>query len=221
MPLENDLLALDWNKEFNAFKIELLKNVRIYRMLMYVFMGSSFILLFLFWIALFITLPAIAYFWYFSYASKEKPPIGILFTVQKKECWHRSRSPFYKADDPESTDTSYTFYLLFPSKIKYTTFKISETGLQKIPTEKIPIHFITNEHIFDSFEEGEQAFFIFTPINDLMAFYKNGKIIPLTYSHTLIDGEVVYISQNIKQETLKNIHRDGFELLKPGEKPPL
>ena len=42
---------------------------------------------------------------------------------------------------------------------------------------------------------------------------------PLLVTSTLTNGKEYKTSISLKQETLKNINRDGFELLKPGKKP--
>ncbi|HSY60773.1 MAG TPA: hypothetical protein VK796_02805 [Cytophaga sp.] len=218
MSLEKELIGLDWKKESASLQTLLSKDLHMYRILMYTCIASSLILLFVFSLALFVTLPAAVYFWYATHKSKKEQPIGIAFTLLKKECWSRPRSPFYE-DDPDSIDDSYTFYLFIPDATNYKSYTISETGLKEYPADKIAKHFIVYDYIFDTFKEGQQMFFIFSPSNDLIAFYLNGKIMPLLVTSNLADGEEYKTSISLKQETLRNINRDGFELLKPGEKP--
>ena len=218
MSLEKELSNLDWKKEYAALQTLLSKDLHMYRILMYTFIASSLILLFVYSLALIITLPATGYFWFATHKSKREQSIGILFTLLKKECWSRPRSPFYK-EDPDSIDDSYTFYLFIPDAATYSSYTISETGLNNYSVDKTAKHFIVYEYIFDAFEEGQQVFFVFSPANDLIAFYLNGKIMPLLVTSTLSNGEEYKSSISLKQEALKHIHRDGFELLKPGEKP--
>lgn len=218
MSLENELSNLDWKKEYASLQVLLSKDMHMYRILMYTFIASSLLFIFVFQIALIITLPAIIYFWYATHTSQNEKPIGIVFTLSKKECWNRPRSLFYK-DDPESIDDSYTFYLFIPEKTAYSSYTISETGLEPFPTDKIAKHFIVYEYIYDTFEEGQQLFFVFSPPGDLVAFYLNGQITRLLVTSTLSDGEEYKTSISLKQEPLKNRIRDGFELLKPREKP--
>ena len=220
MSLENELLDLNWKKEYASIQALLSKDMHMYRILMYTFLASSLVFVFVFPIALIITLPAIVYFWYATHTSQKERPVGILFTLLKKECWSRPRSPFLKENDPTAIDDSYTFYLFIPDTTSYSSFTISDAGLEQFPTETPAKHFIVYEHIFDVFTEGQQVFFIFSPDNDLIAFYLNGEIDRLLITSTLNDeGEEYTTSISIKQETLKHLHRDGFKLLKPGEKP--
>ncbi|WP_018341937.1 hypothetical protein [Cytophaga aurantiaca] len=218
MSFEKELSNLDWKKEYASLQALLSKDLHMYRILMYTCVACALILLFVFQIALIIALPAAAYFWYATHTSKKKLPIGISFALLRKECWNRPRSPFYK-DDPESLDDSYTFYLFIPDPSHYTSYTISEAGLKKYTTDTIAKHFIVYEYIFDAFEKGQQVFFIFSPTNDLVAFYLNKKILPLLVTSTLEKGKEYKTSISLNQVPLKDINRDGFELLKPGEKP--
>ena len=219
MSLENELLDLNWKKEYASLQALLSKDMHMYSILMYTFIASSLIFIYVFPIALIITLPAIVYFWYATHTSQKEQPIGILFTLLKKECWSRPRSPFYKDNDSDSMDDSYTFYLFIPDTTSYSSYTISEQGLEQFATDNIVKHFIVYEHIFDVFTEGQQVFFIFSPDNELIAFYLNGEISRLIVTSTLEDGEEYNTSIALKQETLKHLHRDGFKLLKLGEKP--
>lgn len=219
MSLEKNLSNLDWKKEYISLQRLLSKDMHMYRILMYAFIASSILLFFIYMIALIIIIPAAIYFWYASHKNKKEQPTGILFTLLKKECWDRPISPFYRADDPESIDDSYTFYLFIPSTASYTSYMISETGLKQYSTNAIAKHFIVYEHIYDAFEEGQEIFFIFSPANDLIAYYLNGSITPLLVTSTLKDGKEYTTSISLKQEVLKNLNLDGFELLQPGEKP--
>lgn len=218
MSLENELLDLNWKKEYASLQALLSKDMHMYRILMYTFIASSLVFIYVFPIALIITLPAIVYFWYATHTSQKEQPIGIVFTLLKKECWSRPRSPFYKENDSDSMDDSYTFYLFIPDTTSYSSYTISEDGLEQFSTDNIVKHFIVYEHIFDVFTEGQQVFFIFSPDNELIAFYLNGEISRLIVTSTLEDGEEYNTSIALKQETLKHLHRDGFKLLKPGEK---
>ena len=219
MSLEKELSDLDWEKEYTSLQALLSKDMHMYRILMYTFIASSLILLFVLPLALIITIPATIYFWYATHRSQKEQSTGIVFTLLKKERWNRPKSAFYKADDPESIDDNHTFYLFIPDITSCSPYVISATGLKHYSPEKPAKHFIVNEHIFDTFAEGEQVFFVFSPSNDLVAFYLNGKITRLLVTSTLSDGEEYKTSIGLKQESLKNINREGFELLKPGEKP--
>ncbi len=187
---------IQWSIEYPELTALVKKDNSVYRSIAIFFLVLSILLFFLFPFVLFFTIPLTAYILYFYSQNKNKKLYAYLFKINKKECWYRP--PTYSQNDPDYPDNSITLYL-FEAEDQ-TRYELSETVPIKSGKTKLKKHFKVNSIIFNAFKKGDEAFFIFSQANDLLAYYYGGEIIVLTKTKLLSNGETFSISDSIPQE---------------------
>ncbi len=193
MQLAQDIQKIRWSVEYPKLNAILKEDSGTYRTLTIFFGILSLILAYFYPIALIITLTLCFYLWRAHINDKDKNPWAILFRIKQKECWQRSSSP-----NPSFGNYFYNLYFFeIENPLEYL---ITETRHERTSLKKIPNHISVNERIFQEFKEGEEAFFIFSPANDLVGYFYKGEIITLFKERVLSNGELFRVSVSIPLE---------------------
>jgi len=79
-----------------------------------------------------------------------------------------------------------------------------------------PLTVRLNAQLFGKFAEGEEAFFVFSPANDLLAYFNGTELTFLGQAVKNNDGTVDVISTSIPQE-ISDPLTGGFQLIPNGK----